>query len=101
MRALGVALVCTPNPLPQVEVYTVTYAQAEGVHMQAISPTCTALTSGLPGTVTSSSGSPSSLWVIESSCTRSLNLCVSQHTSTGTLCAAAIMATNAAPARLS
>lgn len=43
------------------------------------------------------SGSPSSLNVIESSCTRSWNLCVSQQTMTGTLCALAIMAIRAVP----
>ncbi|PNH00439.1 hypothetical protein TSOC_013738 [Tetrabaena socialis] len=41
----------------------------------------------------------SSLCVMLSSCTRSLNLCVSQQIMTGLLCACAIMATAAVPAR--
>lgn len=42
---------------------------------------------------------PSSLYTIESVCTRSLDLCVSHATKTGTLKALAIRATCAVPTR--
>ena len=55
--------------------------------------------SAFRGTDTRSSGFPSSFCVMESSCTRSWNLYVSQQTSTGQRWAAASMATAAEPAR--
>eukprot|EP01085_Mycamoeba_gemmipara_P001046 Mycagemm_TRINITY_DN10312_c3_g13::TRINITY_DN10312_c3_g13_i1::g.1046::m.1046 type:complete len:111 gc:universal TRINITY_DN10312_c3_g13_i1:151-483(+) len=59
----------------------------------------TLASSGTPGTTRNSSGLPSSLRQIESSCTRSQNLYVSQHTRNGTLYAFAISAIIAVPTR--